>query len=457
MHAHARLIRPSTGPTDRRRLLAAATSSLLPGLGQLANGEHRLAVRFALPSLAVVAIAWLIVSTTSPTRLVAAAVAPTALTALMVLNVAVLGWRAVAAVQAFIAPRYRGQPMGRGAVFGLIALLAFVAAPHALAAWYGSLAGQTFETIFAASASPRGGPAGPTPGEGERVNVLLIGLDTGPRRGHELADTIMVVSLDPVGRTVSMASIPRDLVDVPLGNGDVFAPKINSLLPYADRHPGAFPAGGTRALADAVGALLGIPIHYQATLDLRGFIKLVDAVGGVDVTVKRPLSDPTYDEFGVGAGWSITAGRHHLDGANALAYARIRKSPGETDFTRAERQQQLLVAIRKAAVNGDLLFRLPALLDALGETIRTDFPIDRLPEMVAFAEEIPDSAVVRVVIRHPLVRPGGRDHPYGSVQVPDLVAIRAMAAQLFSPPGTPPADWPTPKPTKPPKSAAPSP
>lgn len=457
MHAHARRIRPATGPTDRRRLLAAALSSLLPGLGQLANGERRLAARFAIPSLAVLAIAWLILSTTSATRLVAAAIAPTALAALMVLNVAVLGWRAVAAVQAFLASRYRGAPMGRGAVVGLLALLAFVAAPHALAAWYASLAGQTFGTIFAASVSPGSDPAGPTPGEGERVNVLLVGLDTGPGRGHALADTIMVVSLDPVGRTVSMASIPRDLVDVPLGNGDVFAPKLNSLLSFADRHPRDFPAGGTRALADAVGALLEIPIHYEATLDLSGFIKLVDAVGGVDITVRRPLSDPSYDEFGVGNGWSITAGRHHLDGANALAYARIRKSTGETDFTRAERQQQLLVAIRKAAGGGDLLFRLPALLDALRETIRTDFPIERLPEMAALAEEIPDSGVVRVVIRHPLVRPGGRDHPYGSVQVPDLAAIRAMAAQLFSTPGTPPEDWPTPKPTKVPKSPSPSP
>ena len=68
------------------------------------------------------------------------------------------------------------------------------------------------------------------------------------------------------------------------------------------------------------------------------------------MNVKRALSDPNYGGYGVGPGWSIAAGKHHLDGKNALAYARIRKSAGESDFTRAERQQQVLIAIRDKAV-----------------------------------------------------------------------------------------------------------
>ena len=103
-----------------------------------------------------------------------------------------------------------------------------------------------------------------------------------------------------------MVSIPRDLVDVPLGNGDTFGPKINSLLGWANRHEDDFPQGGTRALEDAIGALLGVPIHYYAKVDLAGFVTMVDAVGGVDIDVARPLSDPNYGGFGVGPGWSIT-------------------------------------------------------------------------------------------------------------------------------------------------------
>ena len=147
---------------------------------------------------------------------------------------------------------------------------------------------------------------------------------------------MMVASLDPVGHTVSMVSIPRDLVNVPLGNGDVYGPKLNSLMSYADRHQEPFPKGGLRGLQDAVGALLGIPIHYYARIDLGGFIGMVDAVGGVDINVAKGFSDPGYDGFGLGRpGFTATKGPHHFTGAEALAYARVRKAPGESDFTRA--------------------------------------------------------------------------------------------------------------------------
>jgi LCP family protein required for cell wall assembly len=314
---------------------------------------------------------------------------------------------------------------------------------------------STFDRVF-----DPGGVAGatfaPGPGTTERLNVLLVGLDAAPGRTAVLTDTIMVVSLDPIGKTVTMVSIPRDMVDVPLANGDVFAPKINSLYGWAERHPDDFPGGGMAALQGAIGALLGIEIHYRAEADLAGFVKMVDAVGGVDIDVKRPLDDPKYDGFGGdGRGWSIDAGRHHLGGYDALAYARIRRTAGETDFTRAERQQQVLVAIRNAAVRGDsLLFRLPALLDAVGDTVKTNLPPDRLPQLASIAEEIDGGRTVRIVIRHPLVHPAS--NRYGAVQVPDVPAIRAVAALAFSEPGVPPQPWPTPVPTPVPPSARPS-
>jgi LCP family protein required for cell wall assembly len=235
--------------------------------------------------------------------------------------------------------------------------------------------------------------------------------------------------------------VPRDLVDTPLGNGDVFGPKLNSLLGYADRNPDAFPQGGMRALEDAVGALLDIPIHYYAKLDFGGFITMVDAVGGVDVTVAKGFDDPGYDGFGFDSrGYSITAGDHHLDGANALAYARSRKGAGESDFTRAARQQQILVAMRdQVSSGGSLLFELPSLLDAVGRTIRSDVPVHQLPELAAILDEVDRTDMVSVVIRFPLVHPVTTH--YGASQAADLPAIRSMAAGLFSRPGTPPTGW----------------
>jgi LCP family protein required for cell wall assembly len=272
--------------------------------------------------------------------------------------------------------------------------------------------------------------------------MLLIGVDRSPNRTTNLTDTMIVASIDPVGRTVSMISVPRDLIDVPLGNGDRFGPKINSLVDYADRHPDEFPEGGVAALRTAIGALLGIEIHYGAEIDLFGFRDMIDSVGGVDVEVTRPIDDPGYDDVG----FAIGVGHHHLDGKTALAYVRSRKGLGDSDFTRAIRQQQVLVALRDAVTqDGSVLWELPGLMDAVGDTVRTDLPPSRLPQLAALMDEIDDGSVTRAIIRHPLVR--SIDTRYGNSLEPDLAAIRDVAQALFPPPGGTPIPWPTPKPT----------
>jgi LCP family protein required for cell wall assembly len=208
-----------------------------------------------------------------------------------------------------------------------------------------------------------------------------------------------------------------------------------------------------RALEEAVGALLDIPIHYYARIDFVGFIAMVDTAGGVDIDVARTINARRYDGYGMPAtGFSLQEGHHHLNGAEALAYARIRKGKAETDFTRAARQQEVIVALRKSVTaNGSLFWRLPTLLDAFANTIRTDVPTSRLPELAAIVDEVGSGDVVRVVLGHPLV--AAADTRFGSSQVPNLAAIRAVAAKLFSTPGTPPVPWPTPKPTKAPKAS----
>jgi LCP family protein required for cell wall assembly len=452
---HATRIRPDTRPTDLRRLAAAALSAVIPGLGQLSNGRRRLAALFLVPSLILLLLGALLVGSQSPTRLAAWVVSPQVLGTLLALNVVVLAWRLLAVFQAFLDTSRTG-PTGRFGIVGIVVIAVLVVLPHVAVYRYGTILGDTFEKVFTGAvlgaSDVRGSVAGPVPDESERVNVLLVGVDKRGKRTANLTDTMMVASLDPVGHTVSIVSIPRDLIDTPLGNGDVYGPKLNSLMHYADTHPKEYPQGGLRALEDAVGALLGIPIHYYASLDFAGFIKMVDAVGGIDVTVKKGFEDPTYDGYGFeGKGYAITAGKHHLDGANALAYARTRKALGESDFTRQARQQQILLALRDQATRGgSLLFKLPDLLDAVGETIRSDVPVDRLPALAAIMEEVGRNAVTSVVIRSPLVH--ATKTKYGDSQAPDLVRIRAMAAALFSDPGTAPMPWPTPKPTKTPKA-----
>ncbi len=439
--------RPVSGPIDRRRLAAAGLSALLPGLGQAFNRRQRLSLLFLIPSLVLLVAVGVIWATQTPTRIAAWAVAPAVLGSLLTLNVFVLAWRLIATGQAFLDTRRHG-PTGRLGVIGVVLLALFVVVPHLLAFRYGTAFGAAFARIFDGTELASSGPAtDPGPGPNERMNVLVIGVDAVPGRTATLTDTMMVLSFDPVGKTASVVSLPRDLISIPLGDGNEYGPKLNSLMSYADRHPKEFPRGGIRTLQRAVGALLDIPIHYYARMEFASFISMVDAVGGVDVTVAKAIDDPGYDGFGEGKrGWSITAGKHHLDGANALAYARSRKSAGESDFTRAGRQQQILVALKDAATkNGSLFWTLPALLDAVGGAVRTDVPVERLPQLAAAIDEMGSGGITRAVIRHPLVR--SVDTRYGSSLQPDLAAIRDVAAKLFPAAGGTPVPWPTPKPS----------
>ena len=443
-------IRPETGAMDRRRLAAATLSAVLPGLGQAFNRRRRLTFLFLIPSLILVAFGLLLMQLQSPIRIAAWVITPSVLGTVLTLNLLVLLWRLVAAFQAFLDTRWTG-PTGRLGIVGMVVIAIVIVIPHFMVFQYGRLLGDTFGTIFEgqvlAAQSEPARPVRPAPADGQRINVLIVGVDTTSKRTATLTDTMMVASLDPVGGSVSMVSIPRDMINVPLGNGDTYGPKLNSLMSYADRHKDQFPNGGLWALQDAVGALLGIPIHYYATIDMKGFIAMVDAVGGVDINVKQGFSDPSYDGYGTDQrGYSVTPGKHHFDGVEALAYARVRKAKGESDFTRAARQQEILTALRRKATSaGSLFWQLPALLKAVSSSVRTDLPTERLPALAATLDESGNDTMVRTVIKFPLVHP--KPTRYGDGQDPDLQAILAMAADLFPAPGVTPVGWPAASPS----------
>jgi LCP family protein required for cell wall assembly len=430
--------------------MAAAASTFVPGLGQLLNGRARLAKWFALPILLLAIVGFVAVSGRSPSRLVASIVAPGILSVLLALNAAVLVWRLVAVGHAFFDRRYSGRP-GALATIGIVVLLAAVAAPHLVLNSWGSTAQASFASVFTNNDAPKDPLAAPVdrgPGIDERLNLLLVAIDKTPDRPETLTDSMMVVSVDPIGNSVTMLSLPRDMVGVPLGNGEAFLPKLNSLMTYAEEHPQKFPDGGMRALQDAVGAMLGIRIHNYVKVDFFGFVKLVDAIGGVDVDVTRAFYDPLYDGLGVNPkgvrGWGADVGLHHFNGWEAIAYSRTRRGVGESDFTRAARQQEILLAIRDKLVSDPgLMLNVPALFDAFDDLVQTDVPPALLPGLAALAEEVETSNIVRVVLRRPLVK-GGTDPVYGSVQRPSFAAILKVAATLFPPAGIAPIPWPTP-------------
>ncbi len=152
--------------------------------------------------------------------------------------------------------------------------------------------------------------------------------------------------------------------------------------------------------------------------------------------VDHALCDARYDEYGY-QGYSIGAGRHHMGGNAALAYARIRKSAGESDFTRAARQQQVVVALKDRIVRGGFLDDPIGLIRSIGDTVETNVPPGVVRTLAPMATQIGAKDIYRVIVGHPYVRPGYDAR--GSIQLPDLKKIATLGAALFPPPGTLPA------------------
>ena len=163
-------------------------------------------------------------------------------------------------------------------------------------------------------------------------------------------------------------------------------------MPNARRHPDEFPDGPLTSLVREMSFLLGAPIHYYAAIDLAGFRRMIDLVGGVTVDNKRAINDPRYDWLDGTHGFKLSAGKHHLNGRTALAYVRSRQGVGDNDFNRARRQQQVLLALREQLTKPENLPKIPDLLDAAGDTIRTNFPSDRVGEMIDLAQRIDDAS-----------------------------------------------------------------
>jgi LCP family protein required for cell wall assembly len=245
---------------------------------------------------------------------------------------------------------------------------------------------------------------------------------------------MLVATLDSGTGEGAMISIPRDLYGTPLGDGRLYNAKLNSLMATASADPATYPLGGPATLKAAIGELLGTRIHYFAAIDIEGLREVIDTLGGVTVTVERTLNDPRYSDTLTGQrGLYIEAGEQHLDGHRALGYVRSRMSAGESDFTRAERQQQLLAAIADQLTAGNLLVTLPGLLDAVKGNVATDIPSARISALAAEVQEADLGGLERVVLTP--------DEGYvivdaasaaGYVLYPNLEAISDLGQRIFT-------------------------
>jgi len=194
-----------------------------------------------------------------------------------------------------------------------------------------------------------------------RTNILVLGTDDSPERGAlGRTDTIILTTINPWSGYVGMLGIPRDLwVTVP----DVGEQRINTAYFFAE----AKQAGtGGRAAMNTVRQNFGVTVNYFAVVHMEGLVDLVDALGGVEITLDESMG-------------GLPAGTHRLDGTQALAFARERYSAD--DFSRMRQGQVIIRAAFQKMLNPLTWLRLPLVWVALSQTLETNVPAILYPRL----------------------------------------------------------------------------
>jgi len=503
----------------RHPLVAALLSALVPGAGQLYAGDpYRAAIVFS-PTILVIAGMYSFTDrgTIGMGELL---VQPDFLTGLLAANAAILVWRVVAAVDAYLVtaePKDRTQ----AAVLTLLALVALLAIPQVIGWVYGAQTISALNTVFVAS-SPDIEDPGPPPAvaqpsyavnlglvrhpvfidlpdfdstspqnmvfreglgdpdaiaalgdiyapttpvapfvafeervDADRLTILLVGGDAGPGREGLRTDSMNVVTVDLNTGAVAMFGLPRNLKEVPLphhlrgsfvgyeqrvrerdltdadedGYPDTWVDRDGDDIP--DEPPFAscrcFPEmlnkvhretfdwtktypnevdPGLAALRDIVSHLLDIEIDYYFMVEMAGFVRTVDTIGGVDVYVKDPyhvmVSSP--EEGQPKAKINVEPGMNTLSGLEALAYTRWRI--GSSDYNRMGRQRCVIKAAATQADTLTIARTLPELLDHMERYVTTDIPVNFLPDLVRIAGTIDYDNIATIGLTPPTYTSG---------------------------------------------------
>jgi LCP family protein required for cell wall assembly len=462
--------------------VAALLSFLWPGLGQGWAGSQRRALMYAVPMMLLLSAGVVVMIVQGKARSLGLLLQPSILLPLIALNIAVLVYRLVAIVDAYRVAARRWPPIpehGRAAV-GLVVLGLVLGGTLLMHGWLGLVGYKVYDTVVAIShpfSSPTPVPAassspgetpGPTPvptpiptpepawGDNGRLDLLLIGGDAGPGRFSLRTDTMVILSIEVRTGRAALFGVPRNLVNVPLPAGPAqafecgcYPDLLNSIYTYAIAHPEIFPGPdderGYRAVQEAIAELTGLQIDGEVVVTLGGFVRLVDALGGLDMTTHDSIYDARYpDPLSThSVELYISRGFHHFDGWHALAYARSRHQ--DNDYNRMNRQQEVLRALRQQLDPCTLIPRIPELLDIARDSLWTNIPIERLPDLFEIGARVQPGSIVTYQFWPPDI------HEY--LDLESINRVRLIASTAFS---SPPVATPSPS-LAPSSSATPAP
>lgn len=269
---------------------------------------------------------------------------------------------------------------------------------------------------------------------GGRINILLLGSDTDQKFGNIfLAQTDIVVTIDPKSGNVAMLSIPRDTwLRAAQSNG-----ADNGMMKLDQ----TYGRGGIRNTRATIEQVFGIPINYYAWVGLNGFIKVIDTVGGIDIDVQHPITDDNYpDDIGTKDQYAykrldLAPGPQHLDGPTALEYVRSRHADLVGDFGRSARQQQVLSQLKTKLQNAGIINQLPAIANDLQGYVTTDMQLPQVFQVMNFARGIDQSKIKQVVLDGTYSRTvASYQTSYGpqDIVVLNCATVQPLIAQLFS-------------------------
>lgn len=279
---------------------------------------------------------------------------------------------------------------------------------------------------------------------GPRINILLLGSDTDQKFGVStngstvyLAQTDIVVTIDPATKTVGMLSIPRDFyINIPgVGLG-----KLDEAFAHGyGMGQGGF-AGAVALSRLTIEQDFGIPINYYAWVGLDGFVKVINTVNGVDVDVLHPITDDSYpNDVGNTTGDKfaymrlyIPPGPQHLSGAEALNYVRSRHADLVGDFGRSARQQQVLSALKIKLNNPDIIGKLPALANDLDGFVKTDMQLTDVFKLMNFARSLDPNKIQKVTLGPPYSSNGKSLNGLQDVVNPNCNLVTPVIAQMFA-------------------------
>jgi LCP family protein required for cell wall assembly len=260
----------------------------------------------------------------------------------------------------------------------------------------------------------------------EIIHFLLIGADGGRYVKDQHTDTIIVAILNRDTRQVSLLSIPRDLwVHIPTYGWA----RINTAHRIGHRRD--YPGKGPGLLMDTIEHNLGIHIDHWVRIDLQGFARVVDELGGVEMTVACPVNLRYMSAGSAEEEMWLTPGVYHMDGATALRYVRTRR--GGSDFERARRQHQFLKAMWDQTKDASLILRLPGLWSALKGSFYTDLNLGDALALAPLALELrPERIRSRYIGPSQLV--GWTTEGGARVQLPQDDKIQQLVTSLYAPP-----------------------